>query len=127
MGGWQSGGSERAVGRLRQLPARLAGLAPRVRALPKVADAFYASREWRALRAARMLDGDYFGALKRARGDGSNGRAILDHAHEIRDGGARLDPANTVWLTHVEHQAKTARARATRAGGGRKLPGQTAL
>ena len=104
------------MGRLRQLPARLAPLGPRVAAMPKVADRFYLSREWRALRAARMLDGDYFGALKRAKADGSNGRVILDHDREIKDGGAKLDPANTVWRTHVEHQAKTARMARARVG-----------
>lgn len=94
--------------------------------MPKVADAFYSSREWRALVAARKLDRDWFAAVARAKKDGS-ARVILDHVCEIRDGGASLDPANTQWLTHAEHQAKTARERAKRAGGGRKLPGQAAL
>ena len=105
-----------ALGRLRQLAPRLAPLAARVMPLPRVSDPFYQSREWKALVAARKLDGDWFAALARAKGDGSNGRAILDHDHEIKDGGARLDPANTVWRTHVEHQAKTARKARARVG-----------
>ncbi len=86
--------------------------------MPKVADRFYGSAEWRALVARRKLDADWFAARARARADGSNGRTILDHVAEIKDGGAKLDPANTQWLTHAEHQAKTARARMRRAGGG---------
>lgn len=101
--------------RLRQLSPRLAPLAPRLRALPREGDRFYQSREWKALVAARKLDGDYFGALKRAKADGS-ARVILDHRIERRDGGADLDPGNTQWLTHTEHQAKTAKAARARVG-----------
>lgn len=103
------------VSKLKASKPRLGGLAPRVRSAPKVAEDFYQSREWRALRARRTRDGDYFGALVRAKKDGSNGRVILDHVVERRDGGADLDPANTKWLTFNEHQAKTAKAKAARA------------
>lgn len=103
------------MGRLRQLAPRLASLAPRVRTLPREGDRFYQSREWRTLVAARKLDGDYFGALVRAKKDGS-ARVILDHRVERRDGGADLDPANTQWLTHAEHQAKTAKSARARVG-----------
>ncbi|MGX7896881.1 hypothetical protein [Tsuneonella sp. HG222] len=106
------------MGRLTALPGRLSRLPSRVAAMPKVAEPFYTSRTWRALRAERMLDADYFAALRRAKADGSNGRVILDHKVERKDGGADLDPANTQWLTHAEHQAKTAKAKAARARGG---------
>ena len=103
--------------RLRQLPPRLATLPARVAALPRVGDPFYRSREWRALVAARKLDGDWFGAKARAKADGSP-FVVLDHRVERKDGGADLDPANTQWLTHTEHQAKTAKAARARLGRG---------
>lgn len=103
------------MGRLTQLPARLSALPARVAALPRSGDRFYQSAPWRALVARRKLDGDYFAALARAKGDGS-ARVILDHVRERRDGGDDLDPANTQWLTHAEHQAKTAKAARARVG-----------
>lgn len=63
--------------------------------------------------ASRRRDPDYAAAKARAK---VGERLILDHVRERKDGGADLDPANTQWLTHSEHQAKTARARAARAG-----------
>jgi len=81
--------------------------------MPKVADRFYLSREWTQLVARRRLDPDYAAALGRAK---PGERLVLDHVRERKDGGADLDPANTQWLTHSEHQRKTARERAKRAG-----------
>ena len=107
----------RSPARLRQMAPRLAPLAPRVRALPREGPAFYRSAEWRKLVAARKLHADYFAALARAKDDGST-RVILDHVRALKDGGEALDPANTQWLTHREHQGKTARENARRAGGG---------
>lgn len=104
------------MGRLKAMPPRVGTLPPRVAPMPKVADPFYLSAEWLALRELRKLDLDYIQAQARAKQDGSR-RLILDHVVEIKDGGARLDPANTTWLTFREHQAKTARARARRATG----------
>lgn len=104
------------MGRLKAMPSRLPSLAPRVAAMPKVAEGFYTSRAWRELVALRKLDADYFAALRRAKDDGSK-RVILDHIVERKDGGADLEPRNTQWLTMNEHQAKTARARAARARG----------
>jgi 5-methylcytosine-specific restriction protein A len=83
--------------------------------MPKTADPFYLSPEWRQLVARRKLEPDYFAALKRRKYPGE--RMILDHDREIKDGGALLDPANTVWRTMSEHQAKTAKRRAERAQG----------
>jgi len=92
----------------------LGAMAPRLGAMPKVADQFYKSPEWLALRRSRMKDPDYAAAKARAK-DGE--RLMLDHVREIRDGGAKLDPKNTQWLTHSEHQAKTARAKVARSRG----------
>lgn len=103
------------MGRLKALPPRLSRPAPRLRAAPKTADPFYLSAEWHRLKARRKLDADYFAALARRKYPGE--RMILDHDQEIRDGGALLDPANTVWRTMSEHQAKTAKRRGERARG----------
>jgi 5-methylcytosine-specific restriction protein A len=110
------------VGKLKAAPSRLGTLAPRIAVPAKTAEPFYQSRAWRSLVASRKRDPDYAAALLRCR---PGERVILDHVIERRDGGADLDPSNTEWLTHGEHQAKTARARAARArgeteGGGQK-------
>lgn len=98
--------------RLRAAPPRIASAPSRVAAAPKMAAKLYQSREWKALRAKRQLDPDYYQAKARARG----GRVILDHVREIKDGGEPLDPGNTQWLTMAEHAAKTERAKRKRSG-----------
>jgi 5-methylcytosine-specific restriction protein A len=95
------------------MPSRFGRLAPQVSAMPKVAESFYQSPEWRKLVAA----------IKRERGNwcercGSNNRVIADHIKERRDGGADLDPSNIELLCQAHHAAKTAAARARRARGG---------
>lgn len=100
------------MARMSTPPRRSASAPSRMAAPPKVADEFYHSPEWIALRRRRMKDADYREAKARAK-DGE--RVVLDHVIERRDGGADLDPNNTVWLTFSEHQAKTARERAKRA------------
>jgi 5-methylcytosine-specific restriction enzyme A len=105
----QGGGN---VTRLTAMPGRLGAGSQRLATMPKVADPFYLSREWIALREARRHDPDYAAAMARAK---PGERLVLDHVAEIKDGGARLDPKNTQWLTHSEHQAKTAKAKAARA------------
>ena len=100
------------MARLTAMPPRLAGLPPRIAPAPKVADPFYQSKDWGKLVGQRRRDPDYAAAKARAK---PGERLILDHVRERKDGGADLDPANTQWLTHSEHQAKTARARAARA------------
>lgn len=102
------------MGRLSAMPPRLDRLGPRVRALPKVAEQFYQSREWRSLVAR----------IKRVRGAwcvqcGSNHRLIGDHIVERKDGGADLDDGNVELLCAACHNRKTAAARAKRARGGR--------
>lgn len=111
--------------KLRSAPALVRSAPARLRMPAKVADPFYQSREWIALREQRKRDPDYVAALARAK---PGERVVLDHVVERKDGGAPLDPKNTRWLTHGEHQAKTAeakRARAGRRGGGRKFPTPT--
>ena len=101
------------MARLKRAPDRCSPAPSRVKVAPKVALPFYRSAEWRALVAGRKLDRDYHAARARAK---PGERLILDHVREIRDGGARLDPANTQWLTFSEHQAKTERAKRARLG-----------
>ena len=110
----QTIGVIRIVVRLSRVPQRITPAPSRVRAAPKVAQRFYSSPEWIALRDARRKDADYRVALKR-RVDPRE-RVILDHVREIKDGGAPLDPKNTQWLTFTEHQAKTEREKRRRAG-----------
>lgn len=98
--------------RLTGLPRRFAAMPARVQALPKRAEGFYASREWRSLVAR----------LKRERGSwcakcGAGGRIIGDHIRERRDGGAELDPANIELLCQPCHNRKTAKARKLRVEG----------
>lgn len=108
------------MGRLTQMPGRLAPLAPRVRALPKRAERFYTSAEWKALRRAKLAEGP---AFCKTCGKGGPG-LILDHRDERKDGGADLPSlAGLDWYCTAHHNAKTAKARAERAtgkrGGGR--------
>lgn len=102
------------MARLTRLPNRIAALPARVASLPKVADQFYLSAEWAALKRQRARDPDYREAKARLK---PGEWLVLDHITERRDGGADLDPKNTQWLTHSEHQAKTAKARKARAHG----------
>ena len=101
------------MARLCRAPDMLAPAPSRVRYAPKVANPFYLSPEWKALRSRRMRDPDYAAARKRCK---PGERVILDHDVEIKDGGAPLDPANTVWRTFSEHQAKTERRKRERVG-----------
>ncbi len=102
------------MGRLKALPARIGAAPAKVKALPKEAERFYGSAEWRAL----------VRRLKRERGNfcqrcGAGGRIIGDHIIERKDGGADLDEGNVELLCAAKcHPAKTARARAARARGG---------
>ncbi|WP_338643385.1 HNH endonuclease signature motif containing protein [Novosphingobium olei] len=99
-----------------KLPSMKPGLPTMGAAVPlpvKRADTFYQSNEWRRLVVRRRLDRDYQQARARAK---PNERLILDHIVERKDGGADLDPKNTQWLTHSEHQAKTARSKRARSG-----------
>lgn len=100
---------------LARVPQRISQAPRKLAAMPKRAGWPYKTAEWRALVKARKLDPDYAAAKARA---GKGERLILDHVHEIRDGGAAFDPANTQWLTFGEHQRKTAKVKGERARGG---------
>ena len=114
------------MAKLTGMPGRLGTMPQRMPVAAKVADPFYHSREWLALRSRRRRDADYAAAAARGK---PGERIVLDHVIERKDGGADLDPANTEWLTHSEHQAKSAKAKAARAvrrrmtGGGRQKSG----
>lgn len=100
------------VGKLSQLPPRFAGAARRVTALPKRADRFYQSKEWRSLVARLKRER---GAYCRRCGAGGRGvRIIGDHIHEIKDGGAKLDERNIELLCSPCHNVKTAQERRRR-------------
>lgn len=104
---------QRSAVRIGRAPTRIAPAPSRTKAAPKMADTFYQSAEWKALKAKRRRDPDHAVALKRCK---PGEWLVLDHVVEIKDGGASLDPANTQWLTHSEHQAKTALRKRQRAG-----------
>lgn len=100
------------MGRLKAVGARVATLAPRVKAPPKRADSFYTSPEWRTLvHDIRVERGAYCAVC------GCGGRIFADHIRELKDGGAALDPANVQLLCGLHHQRKTAAVRAARARG----------
>jgi 5-methylcytosine-specific restriction enzyme A len=82
-------------------------LPPRIAPIPKMADAFYLSAEWRAL-----VDG-----IKRERGwkcevKGCGAhppvRILGDHIIELKDGGAALDRRNVMLMCLPCHNTKTA-------------------
>jgi 5-methylcytosine-specific restriction endonuclease McrA len=106
------------MGRLTQLRGRVGALSSRVKALPKVAERFYLSAEWKAYRAAHRA-----WTVARQGGlwccvCGSTKRLILDHRVERKDGGADFPPYEQAdWYCGGCHNVKTARARERRAGG----------
>jgi 5-methylcytosine-specific restriction enzyme A len=100
--------------------AKLTMLRPRIPTIdtriapppPKQADQFYSSPEWIALRDRVRRE-----AGGRCQVPGCDKRGVyVDHIVEIRDGGARLDPANLQLLCAPHHTAKTAAERAKRMG-----------
>lgn len=105
------------MGRLKAMAPRVAGLAARVAALPKVAEGFYLSAEWRALlRRIKAARGNWCEVC----GAGGKGvRIIGDHIVERKDGGADLDERNVKLLCLPCHNRKTVAAKAKRARGGR--------
>ena len=91
----------------------------RVAALPKRADRFYLSPEWRDYRKRHRA------WTKQRKGGvwccvcGGGGRLILDHRVERRDGGADFPPFEEAdWYCAGCHNRKTAAAKAKRTGGG---------
>jgi len=103
---------------IKRLPARVGRAPSRVAALPKKVERFYASPEWKRYRSAHRA------WTKAKQGGvwccvcGSTERLILDHVVERRDGGPDLPPyEGAKWYCTGCHNAKTAAARARRAGG----------
>jgi 5-methylcytosine-specific restriction enzyme A len=106
------------MGRLTQLPARVGGIGPRVRSMPKEAERFYASEGWKAYRSAHRawtkarLGGVWCCVCGAAR------RLILDHVIERKDGGPDFPPyEGAKWYCTGCHNTKTSKARASRASG----------
>lgn len=89
------------------------------RPAPKVAEAFYHSPEWTALRSKLIHQrGRRCEACGKTReDDGKPVRLIGDHVIERRDGGAALSPSNVQLMCWGCHNAKTARARGARLRG----------
>jgi len=78
---------------------------------PKTTDGFYLSKEWRALLASVIKQRG-----RMCERCGRTGCRIFgDHIHELKDGGARLDPKNVMLLCGSCHTSKTAHAKARRA------------
>ena len=90
----------------------------RVRAMPKVAESFYQSAEWRAYRKRHR---DWTRARKGGVWCctcGAGGRLILDHRVERRDGGADFPPFEEAdWYCTGCHNRKTSEAKTQRVGG----------
>ncbi|WP_025885940.1 HNH endonuclease signature motif containing protein [Asaia prunellae] len=79
-------------------------------ALPKQTKAIYLSPEWRGLISRLLAQRG-----RRCEVCGRTGCRIFgDHIHELKDGGAPLDPGNIRLLCGSCHSGKTARVRAIR-------------
>ncbi|MFO1158449.1 MAG: HNH endonuclease signature motif containing protein [Reyranellaceae bacterium] len=99
---------------------RLQSLRPRVAEInisnaktpPKVADTFYSSAAWIALRDLVRREA---GGRCQVPGCGRADRwTIVDHIVELKDGGAPLDRSNLILLCRSHHSLKTAAERAKR-------------
>lgn len=79
-------------------------------ALPKQTQTIYLSLEWRGLMSRLRAQRG-----RRCEACGRTGCRIFgDHIHELKDGGAALDPGNVRLLCGPCHSTKTARVRAVR-------------
>ena len=79
---------------------------------PKVAEPFYSSAEWIALRDRVRREAN---GRCQAQGCGRTERRMyVDHIVELKDGGAPLDRSNVWLLCASHHTAKTASERARR-------------
>jgi 5-methylcytosine-specific restriction protein A len=96
---------------LQALQPRVPTLSLQTAALPpKVADPFYSSAAWFALRDRVRRE-----AQGRCQVQGCTQRgAIVDHIVELKDGGAPLERSNTTLMCTSHHGAKTAVERAKR-------------
>ncbi|MFN4018355.1 MAG: HNH endonuclease [Reyranella sp.] len=96
---------------LQALRPRVPTLSLQTAALPsKVADPFYSSAAWIALRDRVRRE-----ARGRCQVQGCTQRgAIVDHIVELKDGGAPLERSNTMLMCMSHHGAKTAVERSKR-------------
>lgn len=101
---------------------KLATLRPRIATLdaravkppPKTADPIYHTAEYTAWREQVI---ERAGGVCQSPGCGRQERRMFaDHIVEVRDGGAKHDPANGQCLCGSHHTRKTAEARARRHG-----------
>lgn len=96
-----------------RLPMFNAGVGARVKsaifAMPKKAERFYLSPEWKAL--MKRIKAKRGAFCQRC---GAGGRIIGDHIIERRDGGAELDEGNVELLCMGCHNRKTARRKLER-------------
>lgn len=102
---------------LRNIAPRLTRLAPvKLAPRPKVAEGFYSTPEWKALRAQliRQRGAACEGTEHSPAASRTGHRLFADHVIELRDGGAPLDPTNVQLLCGACHTRKTAAARAAR-------------
>lgn len=97
--------------RITMLKPRIPTLDIRIAPPVKVADPFYSSAAWIALRDQVRREA---GGRCQWPGCAERGRYV-DHRIEIRDGGARLDRQNCGLLCASHHLQKGARERAKRA------------
>ena len=97
--------------RLKCLPSGLSVIDTRIAApAPKKADPFYLSPAWRTL--MRKLTASRGSVCQQCGREGV--RLFGDHIHELKDGGAALDPSNIKLLCGSCHTKKTAQVRAAR-------------
>ena len=98
---------------LQALKPRVALANLRTAALPpKVADPFYSTQAWIALRDRVRREA---GGRCQASGCGrAERRMFVDHIVELKDGGAALDRSNTILMCASHHATKTAAERAKR-------------
>lgn len=79
---------------------------------PKVADPFYSSAKWIALRERVRREAG--GRCQAERCGRAERRMFVDHIVELKDGGAPLERSNMWLLCSSHHAAKTAAERAKR-------------
>lgn len=85
-------------------------LKPMIGIAPKTVHHIYGSSSWRGLMSRLLAQRG-----RRCEACGRTGCRIFgDHIHELKDGGAPLDPGNIRLLCGSCHSAKTARVRAIR-------------
>lgn len=99
------------MAKLTMQPPRLTTLDTRIaQPPPKIADAFYSSAEWMALRDQVRREARW---MCQVPGCTNRGHTV-DHIVELKDGGAPLDRANLNLKCSACHQKKTVAERAKR-------------